>query len=57
MERLRPFFQTSYGRPHVDDRQVLDGIVFVNCNRLRWRNMAKYYGPPKPVLSFSEGAA
>jgi len=29
MERLRPFFPKSHGRPRVDDRRVLSGIVFV----------------------------
>ena len=29
MERLRPFFPKSHGRPRVDDRRVLSGIVSV----------------------------
>jgi transposase len=37
MERLRPFFPKSHGKPRVDDRRVLSGIVFVNRNGLRWR--------------------
>jgi len=28
MERLRPFFPESHGKPRVDDRRVLSGIVF-----------------------------
>jgi len=32
MERLRPFFPKSHGKPRVDDRRVLSGIVFVNRN-------------------------
>jgi transposase len=36
IERLRPFFPKSYGRPRVDDRRVLSGIVFVNRTGLRW---------------------
>jgi 3-methyladenine DNA glycosylase Tag len=39
MERLRPFFPRSHGKPHVDDRRVLSGIVFVNKNGLRWRDV------------------
>ena len=31
MERLRPFFPKSHGKPRVDDRRVLSGIVFVNA--------------------------
>ncbi|WP_373424689.1 transposase [Sphingomonas sp. SORGH_AS_0950] len=38
MERLRPFFPKSHGKPRVDDRRVLSGIVFVNRNGLRWRD-------------------
>ncbi|WP_163414144.1 transposase, partial [Escherichia coli] len=38
IERLRPFFPKSHGRPRVDDRRVLSGIVFVNRNGLRWRD-------------------
>ena len=36
MERLRPFFPKSHGKPRVDDRRVLSGIIFVNRNGLRW---------------------
>lgn len=32
MERLRPFFPKSHGKPRVDDRRVLSGIIFVNRN-------------------------
>lgn len=38
MERLRPFFFKSQGKPRVDDRRVLSGIIFVNRNGLRWRD-------------------
>jgi len=38
VERLRPFFPRSHGKPQVDDRRVLIGIVFVNRNGLRWRD-------------------
>ena len=35
MERLKPFFPTSHGKPRVDDRRVLSGIIFSNRNGLR----------------------
>ena len=35
MGRLRPFVPKSQGRPRLDDRRVLSGIVFVNRNGLR----------------------
>ena len=43
MERLRPFFPKSRGKPRVDDRRVLRGIVFVNRNGIRWRDAASDY--------------
>ena len=43
IERLRPFFPKSHGRPRVDDRRVLSGIVFVNRNGLRWRDAPSSY--------------
>ncbi len=30
MERLKPFFPKSHGKPRVDDRRVLSGIIFIN---------------------------
>ncbi|RUT26136.1 IS5/IS1182 family transposase, partial [Asaia sp. W19] len=45
MERLRPFFPKSHGKPRVDDRRVLSGIIFVNRNGLRWRDAPREYGP------------
>jgi transposase len=47
MERLRPFFPKSHGKPRVDDRRVLSGIVFVNRNGLRWRDAPSEYGPTR----------
>jgi len=47
MERLRPFFPKSHGKPRVDDRRVLSGIIFVNRNGLRWRDAPREYGPHK----------
>ena len=32
--RLEPFFPKSHGRPRVDDRRVLSGIILVNRNGL-----------------------
>ncbi len=39
MERLRQFFPKSHGKPLVGDRRVLSGIIFVNCNGRRWRDV------------------
>ncbi len=38
MARLEPYFPKSHGKPRVDDRRVLSGIIFINRNELRWRD-------------------
>ncbi|WP_292294940.1 transposase, partial [Marivita sp.] len=38
MARLEPFFPKSHGKPRVDDKRVLSGIIFINRNGLRWRD-------------------
>ncbi|WP_146136638.1 transposase, partial [Aliiruegeria haliotis] len=38
MVRLRPHFRKSRGRPRVDDRRVLSGIIYVKRNGLQWRD-------------------
>jgi transposase len=45
MARLEPYFPKSRGKPRVDDRWVLSGMIFVNRNGLRWRDASKDYGP------------
>ena len=49
--RLAPYFPKSHGRPRVDDRRVLSGIIFVNRNGLRWRDAPKDYGPYKTLYN------
>ena len=49
MARLQPFFAKSHGKPCVDDRRVLSGIIFINRNGLRWCDAAKEYGPAKTL--------
>ncbi|MFT9026599.1 IS5 family transposase [Acetobacter indonesiensis] len=51
MERLRPFFPKSHGKPRVNDRRVLRGIIFVNRNGLRWRDAPREYGPHKTLYN------
>lgn len=58
MARL-PFFPKSHGKPRLDDRRVLSGIIFINRNVLRWRDAPKKYGSPKTLYNrwkrWSEG--
>jgi transposase len=51
MARLEPFFPKSHGKPRVDDKRVLSGIVFINRNGLRWRDASEAYGPHKTLYS------
>ncbi len=51
MARLEPFFPKSHGKPRVDDRRVLSGIVFINRDGLRWRDAPNEYGPHKTLYN------
>jgi transposase len=51
MGRLEPFFPKSHGKPRVDDRRILSGIIFINRNGLRWRDAPAEYGPHKTLYS------
>ena len=45
MAKLEPLFPKSHGRHLVDDKRVLSGIIFTNCNGLWWRDAPAEYGP------------
>jgi len=51
IERLKPFFPKSHGKPRVDDRRVLSGIIFINRNGLRWCDAPGEYGPAKTLYN------
>lgn len=51
MTRLALYFPKSPGKPRVDDRRVLSGIIFVNRNGLRWRDAPAAYGPHKTLYN------
>jgi len=55
MARLQPFFPKSHGKPRVDDRRVLRGIVFVNRNGLHWCDAPKDYGRHCELLLVPKG--
>ena len=55
--RLEPSFPRNHGKPRVDDRRVLSGIIFVNRNGLRWRDAPKDHGPHKRLCCKHWGAA
>lgn len=49
--RLVPCFPKSHGKPPVDDRRVLSGIIFINRNGLRWRDAPREHGPHKTLYN------
>lgn len=51
MDRLRPFFPKSRGKPRVDDRRVLSGIIFIQRNGLMWKHAPAAYGPSKTLYN------
>jgi transposase len=51
MARLKPYFPKPHGKPRVDDRRVLSGIIFINRNGLRWRDAPREYGPHKALYN------
>lgn len=51
VERLRPFFPKSRGKPRVDDRRVLSGILYMQRNGLMWKYAPGDQGPPKPLCN------
>ena len=51
MARIAPFFPKSDGKPRIDDRRVLSGIIFIIHNGLRWRDAPTAYGPHKTLYS------
>ena len=51
MSRIRPYFPRSHGKPRVDDRRVVSGIIYVIRNGLRWTDAPVHYGPHKTLYN------
>ena len=51
LERIKPYFPQSHGRPRIDDRRVISGIIHIIRNGLRWRDAPKVYGPHKTLYN------
>ncbi len=49
--RIEPFFPNSHGKPRVDDRRVLSGMIFINRNGLRWCHAPREYTPHKSLYN------
>lgn len=48
---LRHIFNEAMGGHRVDDYRVLSGVIFVDRNGLRWRDVPLNYGPHKPLYN------
>jgi transposase len=52
MRRLAPLLPTdTRGKPRVDDRRVISGIVHVLRSGCPWRHAPREYGPPKTLYN------
>lgn len=51
LELIKPYFPRSHGKPRVDDRRVISGIIHVIRNGLRWRDAPQVYGPHKSLYN------
>jgi transposase len=51
MRRIEPYFPLSHGIPGVDDRRIVNGIIWVIRNGLRWRDAPVGYGPHKTIYN------
>ena len=51
LERIKPYFPRPHGKPRVDDRRVISGIIHVIRNGLRWRDAPEVYGPHKTLYN------
>ena len=51
MARIAPYFPKSHGRPRVDDRRVISGIIYIIRNGLQWKDGPSAYGPHKTLYN------
>jgi transposase len=50
-ECIKPYFPRPHGKPRVDDRRVISGIIHVIRIGLRWRDAPQVYGPHKTLYN------
>ena len=48
---IGPLLPQLGGKPRVDDRRVISGIIYVIRNGLRWRDAPPAYGPHKTLYN------
>lgn len=57
MERLKPFFPKSHGKPSVVDRPVPGGMIFFDRNGSRWCDAPREHGPYATTGTSGEAAS
>ena len=48
---IKPYFPYPHGKPRVDDRRVISGIIHVLKRGLQWRDAPAAYGPHKTLYN------
>ncbi len=43
MKAIEPWFPLAHGKPRVNDRRVISGIIYVIRNGLRWKDAPMRY--------------
>jgi transposase len=51
LNRIKRYFPYPHGKPRVDDRRVISGIIHVLKRGLQWRDAPKEYGPHKTLYN------
>lgn len=51
IERIKPYFPKERGMRRADDRKVLNGVIYVIRNGLRWCDAPTDYGPHKTLYN------
>lgn len=51
LNRIKRYFPYPHGKPRVDDRRVISGIIHVLKRGLQWRDAPKDYGPHKTLYN------
>lgn len=51
LNRIKRYFPYPHGKPRVDDRRVISGIIHVLKRGLQWRDAPPEYGPHKTLYN------
>lgn len=51
LHRIQRYFPYPHGKPRVDDRRVISGIIHVLKRGLQWRDAPPEYGPHKTLYN------